>query len=159
MLGLSPNKRGVLDEMDTQILNAFGYDLKVMFWHNLLQSSDVDASSEMSGLYSCANTVKNERSLFWRPAESDKAPELIFKLEKDELFDKLVISENITNGQHVEEFSVSLKSEKGKWKEVYNGTAIGFKHICCLKAAKASEIKITFKKFRSFIEISYVGLN
>ena len=159
MLGLSPNKRGVLDETDTQILNAFGYELKVMFWHNLLQSSAVHASSELSGLYCCNNSVKNEKSLFWRPAEDDKTPELIFKLEKEELFDKLVISENITNGQHVEEFFVFLKNEKGKWKEVYKGKTIGYKHICCLKAAKSSEIKIVFKRFRRFIEISYVGLN
>lgn len=159
MLALSPNKRGVLDEVDTQILNALGYDLRVLFWHNLLQKSSVTASSELSALYRADNAVNSERSLFWRPSENDKAPEIIFKLEKEELFDKLVISENITNGQHVEEFSVSLKNEKGKWKEVYVGSAIGYKHICCLDAVAASEIKITFKKFREFVEISYIALN
>ncbi len=159
MLGLSPNKRGVLDEIDSRILNALGHDLKVLFSHNLLQSADVNASSELSALYRADNTVKGDSSLFWRPTDSDKEPEIIFTLEKEELFDKLVISENITNGQHVEEFSVFLKNEKGKWKEVYSGTAIGYKHICCLKAANASEIKIKFKKFRRFIEISHIALN
>lgn len=159
MLGLSPNKRGVLDEIDSRILNALGHDLKVLFFHNLLQSADVNASSELSALYSADNTVKSEPSLFWRPTDSDKEPEIIFTLEKEELFDKLVISENITNGQHVEEFTVSVKNEKGKWKDIYSGTAIGYKHICCLKAACASEIKITFKKFRRFIEIANISLN
>lgn len=159
MLGLSPNKRGVLDETDTQILDAFGYDLKVMFWHNLLETATVEPSSELSALYCAENTVKNDDSLFWRPSEKDKTPELVFTLEKEDVFDKLVICENITNGQHVEEFSVSLKNEKGKWREVYNGTTVGYKHICCLKAAQASEIKITFKKFRSFIEIARILLN
>lgn len=159
MLGLSPNKRGVFDEIDEQILNALGYELKVLFWHNLLSTADIRASSEMSALYSASNTVKKERTLFWRPSEKDKEPEIIFTLEKDELFDKLIISENIVNGQHIEEFSVFLKNEKGKWKEVYSGTAVGYKKICCLKPSKASEIKITFKKFRGFIEISYIGLN
>lgn len=159
MLGIAPNKRGVLDEMDSQILNSLGYDLKVMFWHNLLQQAEVTASSELSALYAAENPVKNERHLFWRPAENDKCPEIIFKLPKKEIFDKLVLCENISNGQHIEAFSVFLKNEKGKWKEVYSGSAVGYKHICCLKAAEADEIKISFPEFRKFMELSYVALN
>ena len=39
-----------------------------------------------------------------------------------------------------------------EWKEVYKGKTIGYKHICCLKAAKSSEIKIVFKKFKSLFK-------
>ncbi len=159
MLGLAPNKRGEFDDMDSQILTAFGSELKILFSYNLLAKSQAVASSELGSLYGIDNTKTEDKPGFWRPSEKDREPSVVFTLEKEELFDKLIIKENITNGQHVEEFSVSVKNQKDKWKEIYSGTAIGYKHICCLKPQKTDAVKITFKEYRDFFEIAYIGLN
>jgi len=80
-------------------------------------------------------------------------------LPENELFDKLVLQENITNGQHIEEFSVFCKNEKDKWKPVYKGGTVGYKRICPLKPMKCREVKIVFEKYRDFFELSNVRIN
>ncbi len=160
MLGLSPNKRGILDDVDTQILTALGCDLKMYFGYNLLKDcKSIKASSEAKG-YKTANIIDNELSCCWRPADGDKEPELVFDLPEDEYFDKIVLSENITNGQHVEEFVIScFDADKNKWKKLVKGETIGYKRIFSIKPGNYSKMKIVFTKYRSFVEISGVSVN
>lgn len=160
MLGLAPNKRGEFDDVDTQILTSLGYDLKVMFGYNLLEKDAVvESSSELGQLYSAENCKNSELSKCWRPAENDKAPEIIVTFNEEEIFDKIVLGENIINGQHIEEFEIFYLNEKGKWKKIYEGTCIGYKHICCVDAVKAKKVKLTFKKYRTYFEISNISIN
>ena len=159
MLGLSPNKRGVLDETDTQLLVALGCDLKINFGYNLLSNAKISVSSSSFGDFSAGDLLENNYSSFWKPAESDKKPEFILEFEEEQFFDKLVLSENIMHGQHVESFEVFAPNEKGKWKSVYEGECIGYKKICCLEPMKAAKLKVVFTSYRSTPEISYVQLN
>lgn len=155
MLGLSPNKRGVLDETDTQILNSLGYDLKINFGYNLLKKAAVSFSSETNSSDLTVNSLEKS----WRPKEEDKKPEILIEFEDDQLFDKIVIGENIRTGQHVEEFSIMLLNEKGKWKTVFEGECIGYKKICCITPVKSKKIKISFTEFRENIDIDYLQIN
>ena len=75
------------------------------------------------------------------------------------MFDKIVISENIANGQHVEKFRVYYKNEKNKWKLFYKGTVIGSERICTSKPVKSDEIKLVFEQYRDFFEIFSVAIN
>lgn len=157
MLGLSPNKRGVLDDTDSQILSAFGYDLRVMFGSNILQSGvAISASSNQQNV---DNIISSERSTFWSPSEKDKKPEIVVTLGDDDVFDKLVLCENIENGQRVEAFEVFILNEKGKWKSLYEGGSIGYKRICPMKPTRTKAIKIVFTEFRDIPQISHVILN
>lgn len=159
MLGLSPNKRGVLDETDTQILQSLGYDLRVSFGYNLINgSSRVTASSAMKD-QTVENAYKDGFSSYWRPAGNDKHPEIIIELEKEELFDKFILGEYIADGQHIESFEVFYENEKGKWKSLYEGTTVGYKKICCFDPMRASKLKVVFKSFRGFIELNKLQLN
>jgi alpha-L-fucosidase len=159
MLGLSPNKRGVIDDVDTQILTAFGKDLKLMFSGNIVDDrAMVSASSEMNTAK--AHNVKSaEMKLCWRPAADDKTPTLHIQFNEDEPFDKIVLSENIVDGQHIEAFEIQYLNEKGKWKTLYEGTSVGYKRICSIKPIKCRELKIIFKKYRDFFELSHLQIN
>ena len=159
MLGLSPNKRGIIDEVDAQILTAFGKDLNMMFSGNIICSdTEIRASSESNG--NSADHIKSDSmATFWRPQSNDKAPELIVSFHAQEPFDKIVLSENIANGQHIEEFSISFLNEKGKWKPLYKGTTVGYKRICCVKPLKCTALKFSFLKYRDFFELSKIQVN
>lgn len=161
MLGLSPNKRGVLDDTDTQILTAIGVELRLYFGYNLLKDCNIDyCSSEYNGNYSIRNVFNDEMTSCWRPSDSDKKPEVIFSVPEGEYFDKITLSENITKGQHVEEFEVHMYNpDKKKWKKVFEGGTIGYKRILNIKPDNYSKIKLVFKKYRSFIEISRLSIN
>ena len=74
------------------------------------------------------------------------------------MFDKVVIKENVRNGQKIEEFDVFI-DVKGKWKKFGEGTVIGHKAICHTKPVETTRIKIRIKEFRSTPEILYVQIN
>lgn len=156
-LGIAVDKRGRIPSVEEQILQSLGKDLKLMFGYSLAMDAEIKASSTLSELYSPDNI--RQGSGFWRPAADDKKPELLIKLKEPDMFDKIVIKENIANGQHVEKFRVYYKNEKNKWKEFFKGTVIGSKRICSGMPVKASEIRIVFEQYREFLEILSVEVN
>lgn len=160
MLGLAPDKRGHLDETDLQVLTALGHDLKLYFGYNLAQRDGiVRASSEYSDQHKAENCIIDDEFAVWKPAENDKKPYIEIELKEADLFDKVVLMENIRNGQHIEEFEVSYLNEKGKWKKAAEGTVVGYKRICCLKPTKAKKVRITFTQYRAPIELLSIALN
>ncbi len=160
MLGLAPDKRGHLDETDLQVLSALGHDLKLYFGYNLAQrDGTVSASSEFSAQFKAANCISDDEFLIWKPADNDKKPYVEIELNEADLFDKVVIMENIRNGQHIEEFEVTYLNEKGKWRKCAEGTVVGYKKICCLKPTKAKKVRITFTSYRAPVEILQISLN
>ena len=159
MLGLSPNKHGVIDDVDTQILTAFGKEINLMFSGNIVdRRASLKATSEENG--AAAEKIKTpEMSNFWRPAAADRTPALEITFEQDEPFDKIVLGENIANGQHVEAFEIFYLNEKNKWKSLYKGTSVGYKRICSIKPIKCRRLRIEFTGYRDFFELSSLQIN
>lgn len=159
MLGLSPDKRGEINDIDTQILTALGCDLRLYFGYNLLKDSKVTASSQLSG-HNSENVVTDEMNEYWRPADSDTKPFLEFDLPENEYFDKITLGENIAHGQHIEEFTVSFfDKDKNKWKKTVHGETVGYKRILNIKPGNYGKMRIEFNKYRGFIEISKIAVN
>ncbi len=159
MLGLSPNKRGVIDDVDSQILTSFGKDLKTMFSGDIVtEETEVSASSSIPGC-DPDHIISDAMGEYWRPAADDKKPELTVTFAQEEPFDKIVLSENIANGQHIEEFSVYFLNEKNKWKQIGEYTTVGYKRICSIKPIKCKTLKFVFTKYREFFELSKIQVN
>lgn len=158
MLGIAPDKRGRLYEQDLQILESTGHEMKVIFGYNILKDPcKITASSELSALYKVSN-IADENDSFWSPSEKDKKPEIVIEFDEPQMFDKVVIKENIRNGQKIEEFEVYI-DVKGKWKSFGEGTVIGHKAICHTKPVETTRVKIKIKEFRATPEILYVQIN
>ena len=159
MLGLSPNKHGVIEDVDTQILTAFGKDLMMIFSGNIVDARASLRASSADGASTAEHLKNPEMTAFWRPAADDKQPELLIEFETEELFDKIVLSENIVNGQHIEAFTIYNLNEKNKWKPLFKGTSVGYKRICSIKPIRCKALRIVFEKYRDFFELSYVQVN
>lgn len=157
MLGLAPDKRGKFTDTESQIFKSTGHDLRVIFGYNLFKDGKTSASSELSGLYKAQNVATDDDS-FWMPSPDDRKPEIVIEFDKTEMFDKVVIAENIRNGQHIEQFAVYI-DVKGKWKKYAEGKTVGHKKICTGKPVESDKIKIVFKKYRKTPEIRYILAN
>lgn len=159
MLGLSPDKRGAFDDVDTQILTALGCDLRLYFGYNLLKDTKPVASTQLSE-HKAENVVSEDMDEYWRPVDSDAIPSIEFDLPENEFFDKITLSENIAHGQHVEEFTIFFfDKDKNKWKKTVQGEAIGYKRIINIKAGNYGKMRVEFNKYRGFIEISKIAVN
>ena len=158
MLGLAPDKKGRLHDTDVQILKALGHDLKIIFGYNLLKDGKVAATSTLDAFSKIENVITQDGGSFWSPLPSDKKPEITINFNKTEMFDKVILKENIRNGQHIEDFTVFIKV-KNRWKKFYRGSAVGHKKICTGKPVETDAVKIVFTKYRKLIEISLIQIN
>ncbi len=159
MLGLSPDKRGALDDTDTQILTSFGRDLEIFFGFNLVSGATVTASSEYSPDCSAKKLLADDRKHFWRPAEGDKKPELTVEFQQEELFDKIMLGEHIADSQRIEAFEIYALNEKGKWKQISGGETVGYKKICGTDPMKTKAVRIVFTEYRSWFELDKLQIN
>lgn len=159
MLGLSPNKRGALDEIDGQILTAFGQDIANMFGGNILSSDGKIVNMQNSDDLSVENLRSAEMSSFWYADNQNGKPELQILFDKTEVFDKIVLSENIADGQHIESFEIFALNDRSKWKSIYQGSTVGYKRICDIKPIRTTGLKIVFSDFRDFLELSHIRIN
>ncbi|MBQ6019016.1 MAG: alpha-L-fucosidase, partial [Clostridia bacterium] len=159
MLGICPDKQGNFQDMDASILKNFAKDLRLHFGYNLVaERGAVEASGALSEVYGVEN-IKKRGDGFWMPAQDEKTPYIDIRFEEPELFDKLVVKENIRNGQRIESFEVQLPDKKGALRTVYRGTTIGSCRICELDTVKADRVRIIFTAFRDTPQIKYVSLN
>ena len=76
--------------------------------------------------------------------------------EKKE-FDRLLLQENIRNGQRIEEFSLEYFDGEN-WLEVTKGSTIGYKRLLRFEQVSASRVRIKIISSRDCPEISELGI-
>lgn len=158
MLGVPPMKNGKFAEMDSQILKAFGHDLKRAYTYKVSQIGEAEASSCLSEQYGAENLLDEDETKIWSPAENDKEPEIIITLSKKDMFDKFVMMENIANGQHVEGYELYIDEGDGKFKKVAKGGVIGYKRIHKITPVEVKRVKIKITSYRGKLEMQSVTL-
>jgi alpha-L-fucosidase len=82
---------------------------------------------------------------------------LEFTLDDQQEFNVLLLQENITNGQRIEEFSLEVLKD-GKWLELTKGTTIGYKRLLRFEATTASKVRLKIISSRDCPELSEFGL-
>lgn len=158
MLGVPPMKNGKFADMDTQILRAFGFDLKRMFNYKVSQIGKVEVSSCLSPEYDGSNLLDDDENKTWRPDPRDREPEITITLSQKDMFDKVVIAEHIINGQHVEEYEVYIDTGNGKPKRVSKGGVIGYKRIVKITPEEVIKVIIKIKSYRGNLELQSVTM-
>ncbi len=158
MLGVPPMKNGKFAEMDSQILRAFGVDLKRSYSYKVSQIGEIAASSNLSDEYCVNNLFSDDESKVWSPSENDVQPELVITLSQKDMFDRVVMMENILNGQHIEGYEIYIDSGDGNWKKVGQGQVVGYKRIHKITPTEAKKVKIKITSYRGNLEMQTVTL-
>ena len=130
-----------------------------MFGGNILSSDGKIVNMQNSDDLSVENLRSAEMSSFWYADNQNGKPELQILFDKTEVFDKIVLSENIADGQHIESFEIFALNDRSKWKSIYQGSTVGYKRICDIKPIRTTGLKIVFSDFRDFLELSHIRIN
>ena len=130
LLNIPPDTRGLLHEVDVQRLADLRRFTDETFDDNLI------------------------RSKAWK-AENGGCKE--FKVRTDSEFDTFLISEDISKGQRVESFTIEALSDGG-WKQIAEGTTIGYKRLLRFEPVKAEKIRVKVTSTRNTANISATGL-
>ena len=132
LLNIPPDRRGLIHETDVQRIK--------------------ELSSYLTNTFS--TSAITDETVSWS-AKSGESHE--FNVGSNRMINTLLIQEDITRGQHVEEFSVEAYIN-GAWHHIAEGTTIGYKRLLRFTDCKAERIRITIHASRGIANILNTGL-
>jgi len=143
LLNIPPDKRGLIHKEDIKSLKSFKLLLDETFKTNLARQAIITSTGDKN----TAALLDKNFSSFWTNSGGDTTATLDIKLNKEQIFDVLMLQENIKSGQRIEKFSLEYK-HAGNWLKVCDGTTVGFKRLLKFPAVKASELRLNIESSR-----------
>ncbi len=154
LLNIPPTNEGLLHENDVQRLNEIGEFLKKSFSENIAPEAKISAENEVEGC-GIENTLTDSYDNYYM--SDNPEAEITLEFDKPEKLGYLVIKENIRMSQRVESFIVEIR-ENDSFREVYNGTVVGYKRIVPMNGITSDCVKIRITDSRIQPTISFIGV-
>lgn len=162
LLNVPPNSSGLISAEDIKVLQEFSELRRSIFSYNLAINAFVNASSTRGGIFDSRfdahNVLKENIYRYWAPAENQIDWVLYLNLQELVSFNVLQVQEPIHMGQRVIEFHLEILNENGKWKNVINGTTVGYQRLLQFPTVKSQYLRFVINKSRSDPLISYFGI-
>jgi alpha-L-fucosidase len=136
MLGLAPDRRGLLPESDVARLEEFGKALRARRGKNLAAEHGSVGQEERAAIDGDADT-------FWSTPAGAHHAALELRFDPPVTFDHAVTMEWLNDGQHIQKYSIEVwKDSERKWESVAAGEAIGHEKIDAFAAVTASRVRL-----------------
>lgn len=148
LLNLPPDKRGLIHENDVHNLNEMQRVLKETFASNKVKQGKC-VLGDIAGL------TDHKLETYWEGSLDKNKIEIMF--DKEQEFDRLVLQENITQGQRIESFALECLIN-GNWVAAAEGTTVGYKRILRFDPVRCEKIRIHIRASRDLPQISEVGI-
>lgn len=155
LLNIPPDSRGLIHKNDSLRLMEFNKLIEKTFEKNLLVGSRIKAKSA-GKRYRVINIADKNKLTCWKAKSNIKEPVIEIDFKNKQQFDRLLIQENIRNGQRVEKFALEILVGKN-WMKVAEAKTIGYKRILRFPKVEAQKVRIRFVEFRACPEITEVG--
>ena len=134
MLGLAPDRRGLLSNEDVARLKEFGEAIRKRYANNLaLQHLPTNSNEERA--------LDGNPDTFWSAPEGSHHATLEVNFGKPVTFDRALTMEWLNDGQHVQKYSIDAWNGKA-WKAVAGGQAIGHKKIDAFEPVTAARVRL-----------------
>ncbi len=154
LLNIPPDTRGLIHENDVSILKKWKENIDKTFEVNLAAKSKINLKKSQNGSDPKA-LIDNDYDTYWMANE--EIPTIEFTLKGEKTFDRLLIQEQITVGQRVEKFKIEAKID-GQWKNLVEGTTIGYKRLVRFPEVIANELRLTILKSRDKPALAEFGI-
>ncbi len=146
MLGLAPDRRGLIPEADVKRLEELGTALRQRYQNNLVAQHHLPAADNE------AAALDGDPGTFWSAPAGSHHAVLEVSFPAPLTFDHLLLMERLNNGQHVQEFR--LESWDGtRWRTVIAGNAIGHKRIEGFAPVSAARVRLNIVQSTDAAEI------
>lgn len=144
LLNIPPNKNGFFEEADLRAIDSFRTILNETFAINLA-----------TGRTKKALTDKNISTFL---ALKLNEP-FVIDLEKEQTFNRLLLQENIANGQSIKQGGWEYW-DGANWQPLKTFSTIGYKRLLRFDTIRTSKLRLTIlqAKFYDHIELSEIGI-
>jgi alpha-L-fucosidase len=148
LLNIPPDRRGRLHEEDVKRLEELGQVLKSTFRNNLALGSSAFATESMDHEHEAGNVVDGNPDTYWCPKPGTEQASIEIDLGGEHEFNRIVLKEHIqSSGQRIEKFKIECR-DSGAWREIAQGTTVGYKRILRLEDIKSRILRITIMESR-----------
>jgi alpha-L-fucosidase len=134
MLGLAPDRRGLLPESDVARLAEFGKAVRERYSHNLALGHTPTATDDAAALDGDPDT-------FWSAPAGSHHSTIEVNFPTPVTFNRALTMEWLNAGQRIQKYSIEVWSQGG-WKAVSSAEAIGHKKIDIFPAVTASRVRL-----------------
>ena len=134
MLGLAPDRRGLLPEADVKRLQEFGETVRHGYRDNLV-------ARRVQTTNAFAEALDGDPDTFWSAAPGNRQATIEVQFAKPVTFDRALTMEWLNQGQHVEHYRIESWDGKA-WKAVTEGHPIGHKKIDVFAPVTASRVRL-----------------
>ncbi len=132
MLGLAPDRRGLLPDLDIKRLEEFGAALRRRYAENLMtRHTRGTAEAALDG----------DPDTFWSAPEGSHSAAIEASFPQPVSFNRSMVMEWLNDGQHVERFRIEALVG-GKWKTLVDGEAIGHKRIDAFARVTTTRVRL-----------------
>jgi alpha-L-fucosidase len=122
MIGLAPDRRGLLPDADVNRLKEFGDALGSIY----APGKNLAARATNAAAYQAA--LDSDPDTMWSAPEGSHAATIDLVFSHPISFDRAFTMEWLVDGQKVQKYAIQV-IDGTKWKTVYSGTTIGHKKI------------------------------
>ncbi|MFT4113432.1 alpha-L-fucosidase [Silvibacterium sp.] len=134
MLGVAPNKDGLLPEADVKRLKELGDTLRARYSNNLAERHQpVDANT--------AKALDGDRDTFWSAPEGSRSATLEVRFAHPETIDHALTMEWLNDGQLIQQYKIEAWKD-GKWVPVVSDYAIGHMKIDRFPAVTTDRVRL-----------------
>ncbi|MGA8528500.1 MAG: discoidin domain-containing protein, partial [Acidobacteriaceae bacterium] len=134
MLGLAPDRRGLLPDADVARLEAFGKALSARYAHNLALTHQPLPQEEQAAVDGNADT-------FWSAPAGSHHAVLELRFAEPITFNRALTMEWLNDGQRIEKYSIEVWTGS-EWKTVAAAQAIGHEKIDIFPEVTASRVRL-----------------
>jgi len=134
VLGIAPDRRGLLPEADVQRLKEFGAALRQRYGNNLaLRHITTTPGAELA--------FDGNPDTFWSAPTGSHHAVLEVGFDRPVTFNHTLVMEWLNAGQHVQKYAIEIY-DGGRWIAVAKGSAIGHKKIDRFAPVTASRVRL-----------------
>ena len=155
LLNIPPDKNGLINDRDVNVLKVFHNNLRQIFNQNIGKEASI-SDSEFNFNHTPSKVVDEKMNTYWSPSAKNSAPNLLFEWKEPIWFNVLSISEYIKYGQRIGSFKLEI-FENDEWITKVSGTTVGYKRLLTFPYIRTNKARLIFSDFRFTPMISEVG--
>lgn len=156
LLNIPPDRRGLIHENDIDHLMALRRRIDNTFSVNLAQQAKLSSSKPAKG-FEAAKLIDGNKFSYWKSTTGDQEYLIEFKFKKAVTFDRLMLQENIRNGQRIEAFQLEVYQNR-QWVKVAEAQTVGYKRLLRFEPVTAKKVRLKITAFRAAPELIEAGL-
>ncbi len=135
MIGLAPDNRGLLPDLDVKRLAQFGEAIGSIYASERNRSAHaINAAAYHAALDSDPDTI-------WSAPEGSHSAMIDLVFSNPVSFDRALTMEWLVDGQKIQQYAIQVM-DGAKWKTVYSGSTIGHKKIDLFPRTSARRVRL-----------------